>query len=737
MNKHVLLLLTLLLPACPHGALKSDTARNAAKHKTPLLDAIPQSAVWGAILRKGAMTLLDDFYALHPGLKKKLEALYMKRLGVDLSQTGGVSVFALEGTTDKLDNLCIFYHIPTPKALKGKPMGMHRGVPLLAYPRVETKGASQVMAAVSDGLLVGPMSAVKAAIDRLTGSTPRISASSPLGELRYADRADTLLLFGLSKSVLATNPFAKRMALEGATLSYDSQRRLVLRLKGKADQLNLLEKMLNGYLALQLQKLGEKRDEALAKKPVDAATNALLLHHLAVHYGTKLAPVVEDGRVVSRLQLPKGDQAMAVGVLGFLAAALPALLKGVNGLNKDTSTQKPSAPAGELSAGPKVPLQIYIMSKCPYGVTAMQGISKLLQEIGPRVDFSADYIVTKKQDGTLEALHGVEEVKGNIVQLCARDLHPRQSQWLPFFDCVNATWRSIPGNWEQCATHAQLNVGKMRACIEGQRGPLLLRASAGRAKNARASGSPTIYIGGKEHQGGRSKDALLRALCAQMKAPRAQLCSTIPEPISVTVTVLNDKRCKTCGTTELEKNLRGRFFPKLVVKTLDYNTKAGKRLYRTLRKTYKRLPIWIFGAEIERTERYKNISRWMRKQTDGRYVLKVPATFDPTAEICDNKIDDTRNGKVDCKDPSCKKTLLCRKEKKHHLQVFVMSQCPFAAKGLPLARRKTADATEAQTHTPASVRCMAQARCRKTSDSSARKSTLVSVTNISSMSGVA
>ena len=59
-------------------------------------------------------------------------------------------------------------------------------------------------------------------------------------------------------------------------------------------------------------------------------------------------------------------------------------------------------------------------------------------------------------------------------------------------------------------------------------------------------------------------------------------------------------------------------------------------------------------------------------------------TFNPTKEICDNKIDDTNNGFVDCADSDCTEELICRQEEKAKLDLFVMSQCPYGTKALDI-----------------------------------------------------
>ncbi|MBN2529975.1 MAG: hypothetical protein JXR76_26530 [Deltaproteobacteria bacterium] len=72
------------------------------------------------------------------------------------------------------------------------------------------------------------------------------------------------------------------------------------------------------------------------------------------------------------------------------------------------------------------------------------------------------------------------------------------------------------------------------------------------------------------------------------------------------------------------------------------------------------------------------MERWMHK-AGPYYRVHVKANFDPAAEICDNQMDDTGNGQVDCDDITCEGTLICRPQSSKSLEVFVMSQCPFGA----------------------------------------------------------
>jgi protein-disulfide isomerase len=368
-----------------------------------------------------------------------------------------------------------------------------------------------------------------------------------------------------------------------------------------------------------------------------------------------------------------------------LAAAVSMLAACEN--LKPIGSRGGASTGGAASVGPAakdaVKLEMYIMSKCPYGVQAVQGIKPALDLLGNKVDFRLDYIANEN-NGQFGSLHGPPEVKGDIQQLCAMKHYPDRAKWMGFIDCVNKNWTGIPEGWEPCAAQAGMDKGKLASCIDGNEGKDLLRESMKRAQGANAGGSPTIVLAGAPYEGGREKNDFIRGICGKLTGAKPTVCTNIPEDIEVVATVLTDKRCKACQTAGLEANLKARFFPKLKVKTVDYGDAEGKELYKTLAADgYNMLPLMLFGQGVEKAERYNSISRWMAEVGDKKWkVLKIPAQFDPTAEICDNKSDDNGDGKVDCADPTCEEDQNCRKEIPGKLSVFIMSQCPFGTEAV-------------------------------------------------------
>jgi hypothetical protein len=332
------------------------------------------------------------------------------------------------------------------------------------------------------------------------------------------------------------------------------------------------------------------------------------------------------------------------------------------------------------AAAPKrVSMTIYMMSKCPYAAAAVEAARPAVEALAGHVDLQLDYIAEEGGAGELTSMHGQGEVDGDILQLCARKHSPKG--WLAFVGCQSRSFQTIPDAWEACADDAKISKKAVRACSRGSEGPNLLRVSLRRAKAANAQGSPTIMIDGAAYQGQRKKSHFLRELCDKIRGRKPAACQTLPEDITVKAVVISDKRCPTCATDSFESNLRSRFFPKLEVKRYDYGEPAGKKLYKQL--GLKNLPAMLLEKSVEKAESYDEIKRWLAPIADGKYLqLRLPATFDPTAEICDNKIDDNGDGRIDCADPTCTQKLVCRKELPRRADVAIMSQCPFAAKAL-------------------------------------------------------
>ncbi len=309
-------------------------------------------------------------------------------------------------------------------------------------------------------------------------------------------------------------------------------------------------------------------------------------------------------------------------------------------------------------------VELYVMSQCPYGVQAENAFKDAVEKLGADLDFKVDFIGQTGADGALSSMHGPKEVMGDTVQVCAQKYTPK---WFQLILCQNKNSREVDTNWEACATEIGAPVDKIRTCANGDEGKKLLKESFDRSEKKGARGSPTIYVGGNQYQGGRRPNDFMKAICGAYSDKKPAACSDIPESPKVNVTLIGDKRCDECDPRNLQGML-GRVIANPVWKTLDYGDPEGKKLFDAIKPAM--LPAAVFDASLAADkEASEQLGRVLKE--NGSYKVFARGEWNP---LC---ADDGG-----CKLDECKATTACRPEEPNKLEVFVMSQCPFGVKGL-------------------------------------------------------
>jgi len=149
----------------------------------------------------------------------------------------------------------------------------------------------------------------------------------------------------------------------------------------------------------------------------------------------------------------------------------------------------------------------------------------------------------------------------------------------------------------------------------------------------------------------------------------------------IIMTVIDDKRCSDCPTTQILTQLKT--VPALANATIVEKDFSDEWVSTYLNdNSITTLPAIIFNSSnIE-----EQMNNYLVPLESGEFSLLLWSTFNPFAEICDNWIDDTENGQIDCADTTCSSKSICRTEEKAKLDVFLMGYCPFweiAAKAIP------------------------------------------------------
>ncbi len=289
--------------------------------------------------------------------------------------------------------------------------------------------------------------------------------------------------------------------------------------------------------------------------------------------------------------------------------------------NLQTMEQQDEEPAAESRP---VTVDLFVMSKCPYGLSAERSLFSLERQLGDQLKLNLHYISTDLRNGSFVSLHGESETKGNIIQLCL--LTHESARAHSIIECMNKDPRKIPDNWLECSDG--ISTEKIIACAKGNEGAQLLSNSAREAAESGAGSSPTIFVDGQRYQGGRNPSDLLRKICERLSEQPA-VCTSV-EVARVNLIILNDEQCTTC--VSLASNLAlqlGARFPNLEVTYIDYQSPEGRQLYTMLNVT--ELPILVFDESILESPEYSSMERYL-DETNGFYKLRTKSTHNPSVD---------------------------------------------------------------------------------------------------------
>jgi hypothetical protein len=163
---------------------------------------------------------------------------------------------------------------------------------------------------------------------------------------------------------------------------------------------------------------------------------------------------------------------------------------------------------------------------------------------------------------------------------------------------------------------------------------------------------------------------------------KSEICSKLPEVKTVNLFIVNDKRCKDCDVSDNTKKLN-QIFTGLKITQYDISEEEGNKIFEKTSSTY--LPLFAFDNSVLNAAGYKLVSKYIEKRGEY-YVLKIGSKFNPSKEVCNNKIDDTENGLIDCNDPDCQDSLICRNNVPNKLDLFIMSDCPYGKEAVKVAK---------------------------------------------------
>ena len=320
----------------------------------------------------------------------------------------------------------------------------------------------------------------------------------------------------------------------------------------------------------------------------------------------------------------------------------------------------------------KLSLELFVMSYCPYGIAALNTLLPLIGKWKGSVDLRLYYIAHRRGekdtsrhpqgdiplpsekcegsdadlDGTDKyvSLHGLPEVLEDMRQIMiAREFRER------FFAYLAARSKDIRGDWKIAARLAGLKDSEIRHIEEVSDSNLadsLFEVSIKEAEKREVSGSPTLFVNGREYSEAVSPYPVERYFCQH--SVKQGPCKAFPEcgfdfdcrkpgmegtcrnpmksgakcayskAAAFTVFVVNDEECPTCHTGNILMETMRRF-PGAAFRFIPVDSDSG----RAMIKQYKLAiyPSFLFDASAEQSGKFTAISHTFERRED-KFILK-------------------------------------------------------------------------------------------------------------------
>lgn len=181
--------------------------------------------------------------------------------------------------------------------------------------------------------------------------------------------------------------------------------------------------------------------------------------------------------------------------------------------NSTNSTPKAAAPAQNITKADRPKVELYVMSYCPYGNQAEQGLYPVIKAFNGTFDFEPVYIISGSA-GNWKSLHGASELNQDIRERIIYNLYGVQA-WNGYVYNADTkcTLQTIDTCWKAAAQNiSAINITAVEAQYNSSFDAIAKEMSNKTGSN-RVSSSPTMLINGAKYSGGRTPDAYKAGIC--------------------------------------------------------------------------------------------------------------------------------------------------------------------------------------------------------------------------------
>ncbi|MEM5812666.1 MAG: DsbA family protein [Candidatus Aenigmatarchaeota archaeon] len=190
-------------------------------------------------------------------------------------------------------------------------------------------------------------------------------------------------------------------------------------------------------------------------------------------------------------------------------------------------------------------VKMFVMSYCPFGEQAENGLGPALEAIGlDNVEFEPHFVIYSNYAGGGSnycfdneskycSMHGINELREDIRQMVIWKYWPEK--WWAYVNKVNAetSTSNIEDKWKDIANSVGLNATEIQDKFDKE-AMELLKAELELNEKMGVRGSPTIFINGVQYKGSRSADAFKTGICNAFTNPPSGCGQTLNTTASTT-----------------------------------------------------------------------------------------------------------------------------------------------------------------------------------------------------------
>lgn len=191
---------------------------------------------------------------------------------------------------------------------------------------------------------------------------------------------------------------------------------------------------------------------------------------------------------------------------------------------KTATTTQPQASTFDAPDKETPNVKFFVMTFCPYGNQAEDGLGPALELLGDSVEWEPHYVIYSDyasgypdycldEENKYCSMHGIQELNQGVRELCVFKYD--KDKWWDFVNKVNEECSSNDADtcWEPIAEEVGIDVQTIKDC-EANEAIGMLEAELQLNEEFGVSGSPSVFINDESYSGGRTPEAFKQGICS-------------------------------------------------------------------------------------------------------------------------------------------------------------------------------------------------------------------------------